>query len=390
MSLSFFLLSVFLSLALCFVTMTSCAVCYVCRLQFALKTERAAAQSAFANGSPGAVAAASAAFPAASTTAEAGFSSQPPPSAASSLHLASAPVFTATTVSSAPMAAQAATSSEPVLSSVHVVSSASIAVAATAAAATATDMTVLVTSSANSSSSSSSAGDSMNSLAPSLTVAELSFLVTSSTAASSPGTDGAVATPVNGWRSAAVLRSHVDGVRSVAFHPTDPWLVSASEDGTAKIWQLGSIIKVRFARPCECMDVIRSMGCQTVGSCVVFMHGCCFLQNGRGNDDAKVIEPLFTYRGHRGPIFTTAFSGTDQPGMSGLVATAGSDSVVCVWRLPPPKQELYGSFGKVSHLRLAALTGHTDAVWGLAWIPSTGRLVSAAADGCINAWTVRH
>ncbi len=115
----------------------------------------------------------------------------------------------------------------------------------------------------------------------------------------------------------------------------------------------------------------------------------CYVQNGRGNDDAKVIEPLFTYRGHRGPILTTAFSGTDQPGMSGLVATAGSDSVVCVWRLPPPKQELYGSFGKVSHLRLAALTGHTDAVWGLAWIPSTGRLVSAAADGCINAWTVR-
>lgn len=90
-----------------------------------------------------------------------------------------------------------------------------------------------------------------------LTLAELSFLVStyapthslSSTVVSGASLSSSSASPsssaaaVPNWRSASLLRSHVDGVRSVCFHATEPWLITASEDGTAKAWNIGSTIK---------------------------------------------------------------------------------------------------------------------------------------------------
>ena len=141
-----------------------------------------------------------------------------------------------------------------------------------------------------------------------LTLNDLSFFLSARgnvASAASPGASpGAAAS--TGWRTISALRSHVDGVRAVAWHPTEPLLVSASEDGTAKLWQLSAVAKTVAA------------GMRPV-------------------DDGKTIEPLFTYRGHRGPIISTAFAPTEL----GLFATGGLDGSVCVWQLPPPSPELY-------------------------------------------------
>ena len=40
------------------------------------------------------------------------------------------------------------------------------------------------------------------------------------------------------WSPRFTLRSHYDAVRSVAFHPSEPALLTASEDGTMKLWNL--------------------------------------------------------------------------------------------------------------------------------------------------------
>jgi beta-glucosidase-like glycosyl hydrolase len=77
-----------------------------------------------------------------------------------------------------------------------------------------------------------------------LTVAEIGFLISSTCTANSMV--NSVSAEMPSWRPSVSLRSHLDGVRSICFHSDDPWLVSASEDGTAKIWQLGSVIKVGF------------------------------------------------------------------------------------------------------------------------------------------------
>lgn len=40
------------------------------------------------------------------------------------------------------------------------------------------------------------------------------------------------------WNPKFSLRSHLDSVRSLTFHPVEPVLVTASEDHTLKLWNL--------------------------------------------------------------------------------------------------------------------------------------------------------
>lgn len=40
------------------------------------------------------------------------------------------------------------------------------------------------------------------------------------------------------WNPKFTLRSHFDGIRALAFHPTEPVLITASEDHTLKMWNL--------------------------------------------------------------------------------------------------------------------------------------------------------
>ncbi|EJW75250.1 hypothetical protein WUBG_13837 [Wuchereria bancrofti] len=42
------------------------------------------------------------------------------------------------------------------------------------------------------------------------------------------------------WNLKFTLRSHFDSIRAMQFHPVEPVLITASEDSTAKLWNLGS------------------------------------------------------------------------------------------------------------------------------------------------------
>lgn len=48
------------------------------------------------------------------------------------------------------------------------------------------------------------------------------------------------------WKTKGTLKSHMDSVRGLYFHPIEKLLVSASEDGTLKVWDL--------AHQCENID----------------------------------------------------------------------------------------------------------------------------------------
>lgn len=47
------------------------------------------------------------------------------------------------------------------------------------------------------------------------------------------------------WNAKYTLRSHFDGVRALAFHPTESVLITASEDHTLKLWNLQKTVPAK-------------------------------------------------------------------------------------------------------------------------------------------------
>eukprot|EP00002_Diphylleia_rotans_P009355 TRINITY_DN1947_c0_g2_i1.p1 TRINITY_DN1947_c0_g2~~TRINITY_DN1947_c0_g2_i1.p1 ORF type:complete len:675 (+),score=143.54 TRINITY_DN1947_c0_g2_i1:58-2082(+) len=149
------------------------------------------------------------------------------------------------------------------------------------------------------------------------------------------------------WKNRYTLRSHFDGVRGVAFHHTDPLLVSASEDGTAKLWNLRYVGSVGTKKTINSPD----------------------------------IEPIFTYRGHIGPIFTVSISKQRD-----VFFTAGSDATIRQWELPGVNEEPYSTYGRAKAHRMAEFIGHSDAIWSLDTHPIQPFVLSASSDGTVKLW----
>uniref|UniRef100_A0AAY5F3D1 Striatin n=1 Tax=Electrophorus electricus TaxID=8005 RepID=A0AAY5F3D1_ELEEL len=144
------------------------------------------------------------------------------------------------------------------------------------------------------------------------------------------------------WNPKFTLRSHFDSIRGLAFHPVEPVLVTASEDHTLKMWNLQ---KTAPAKKCAALDV----------------------------------EPIYTFRGHRGAVLCVVMSSTGEQCFSG-----GVDGTIQSWNTPNPNIDPYDSY-EPSVLR-GALCGHSDAVWGVAYSSAHHRLLSCSADGTVRLW----
>ncbi|RUS29799.1 WD40-repeat-containing domain protein [Jimgerdemannia flammicorona] len=152
------------------------------------------------------------------------------------------------------------------------------------------------------------------------------------------------------WRTKFTLRSHLDTVRSVAFHSTEMVIISGSEDGTVKLWNLKSSLD-------------RDGG----------------VSKKAAHQD---IEPNITYRGHSHMVTSVALSAEQ-----GRAYSASLDSTIRVWRMPPEGRETYAAVDP--SLNLASYVGHTDAIWDIRLFPLPGvshLLASASADGTIKIW----
>ncbi|XP_055256835.1 striatin isoform X2 [Moschus berezovskii] len=144
------------------------------------------------------------------------------------------------------------------------------------------------------------------------------------------------------WNPKFTLRSHFDGIRALAFHPTEPVLITASEDHTLKMWNLQ---KTAPAKKSTSLDV----------------------------------EPIYTFRAHKGPVLCVVMSSNGEQCYSG-----GTDGLIQSWNTTNPNIDPYDSYDP-SVLR-GPLLGHTDAVWGLAYSAAHQRLLSCSADGTLRLW----
>ncbi|XP_035029332.1 striatin isoform X2 [Hippoglossus stenolepis] len=144
------------------------------------------------------------------------------------------------------------------------------------------------------------------------------------------------------WNPKFTLRSHFDGIRALVFHPVEPVLVTASEDHTLKMWNLQ---KTAPAKKSTSLDV----------------------------------EPIYTFRAHRGAVLSVVMSSTGEQCFSG-----GVDGTIQCWNTPNPNIDPYDSYDP-SVLR-GELSGHTDSVWGLVYSSAHQRLLSCSADGTVRLW----
>uniref|UniRef100_A0A7N6ARX3 Striatin n=1 Tax=Anabas testudineus TaxID=64144 RepID=A0A7N6ARX3_ANATE len=144
------------------------------------------------------------------------------------------------------------------------------------------------------------------------------------------------------WNPKFTLRSHFDGIRALTFHPVEPVLVTASEDHTLKMWNLQ---KTAPAKKSTSLDV----------------------------------EPIYTFRAHRGAVLSVVMSSTGEQCFSG-----GVDGTIQCWNTPNPNIDPYDSYDP-SVLR-GELNGHTDSVWGLVYSSAHQRLLSCSADGTVRLW----
>ncbi|XP_047530320.1 striatin-4 [Vanessa atalanta] len=146
------------------------------------------------------------------------------------------------------------------------------------------------------------------------------------------------------WNAKYTLRSHFDGVRALAFHPTEAALVTASEDHTLKLWNLQRTVPAK-----------KSAGLD--------------------------VEPLYTFRAHSAPVLCLAMGAP----RSEECFSGGLDGTIRVWNLPPATADPYDPYDP--SVQGPVLREHTDAVWSLA--SAQGRLLSASADGTARLWAPR-
>ena len=145
------------------------------------------------------------------------------------------------------------------------------------------------------------------------------------------------------WSAKYTLRSHFDGVRSLGFHPSEPVLITASEDQTLKMWNLQKTITTKKSTNLD-------------------------------------VEPVYTFRGHTGPVLCLCVSGAGDFCFSG-----GVDASVRCWAIPPPTIDPYDTYDAA--VMTAVLEGHTDSVWSLAYSVTRQQLLSCSADGTVKLWS---
>ncbi|KAM9801565.1 striatin-4 [Neosynchiropus ocellatus] len=144
------------------------------------------------------------------------------------------------------------------------------------------------------------------------------------------------------WNPRFTLRSHFDAIRALTFHPSQAVLLTASEDGTLKLWNLN---KAMHSKKNAALDV----------------------------------EPIYTFRAHSGAVLSLTMGEDGDSCYSG-----GLDGTVRCWKMPDLNVDPYDNYDP--DIESSVLAGHEDSVWGLTYSSVHHRLASCSADGTVRIW----
>ena len=158
------------------------------------------------------------------------------------------------------------------------------------------------------------------------------------------------------------LRGHSGPVYGLSFSPDSRFFVSASQDGTARLWSLETRSNV----------VVYSGHSFPVWDVAVSPLGHYFATASHDGTarlwSTNVVTPLRIFAGHLSDVDTVAFHPN-----SNYVATGSSDKSVRLWDVQS------GDCVRI-------FTGHTSGVDSLAFSPNGAKLASGSHDGTTIEW----
>lgn len=162
------------------------------------------------------------------------------------------------------------------------------------------------------------------------------------------------------------LEGHTDFVRGLAFNSDGTHLITASDDGTARVWNISP------AGAKEWLTLAGHTGYRTLDD-VEFSPDGTRLATANFDRTARIWDAatgqeLLTLAGHTGGLFEVTFSPDGK-----RLATASTDHTVKIWDAATGEE-------------LFTLTGHTDYVIDVAFSYDGTRLATASGDHTAKIW----